>query len=308
MNRYRRESGAKIAYGAVPGLVGGGGAGAVGATAGAISSGVPEAPTTPREGKTPGGTPGAPVSKGGPTDKVSREARDPAASQSGEGPGRGRNPDLSKGGVRKALSPDDLKKAKPGRLYDEKEYARRPGDMAPSVQKGPQCAPTSIADAMRAQGKNVTARDVIDAGHRAAAKDPRLTPPDSEGWMTRETRAAAAKELGFVAKDVSFRTIEDLQALRAKGEVVVSVDTVRGGGHAMRVVSVEPSPPSVRNAIDPAQRTLGKVRLADTNPSRVPGQGGGRIVELSYEDFFQQTREGATPSDGYGMLICPATE
>jgi hypothetical protein len=249
------------------------------------------------------------ATRGAPDDAMSRSGEsdaDPAATRSGDPPRRRKNPDLNRGGTRRALSPEDTSNARPGRMYDEREYARRPGEMGPSIQEGPQCAPTSIADAMRAHGRQVTARDVIEAGHRAAANDPRLKPPNAEGWMTRETRAAAARELGFEAEDVSFRTIEELQQLLASGEVVVSVRTVRGGAHAMRVVTVEPSPPSIRNAADPTRRTLGTIRLADTNPTGVPGQGGGRIVELPYEEFFQQTKQGDTESDAYGMLIRPA--
>jgi hypothetical protein len=45
--------------------------------------------------------------------------------------------------------------------------------------------------------------------------------------------------------------------------------------------------------------------LADTNPSRVPGQSGGRTVELSYEEFFQQTKSGANEGEGYAMTVRP---
>jgi hypothetical protein len=231
---------------------------------------------------------------------------EPAAPQSETSPTRSRrNPDLNRGGEWQALSPDDAANARPGRMFDERERPRLPGEMAPSVQEGPTCAPTSIADAMRSQGREISAQDVIDAGHRAAAKDPTLTPPNEEGWMTRDTRRAAASELGFQADDASFQTVDQLKTLRDQGEVIVSVRTVRGGAHAMRVVSVDPAAPSVRNAANPADRTLGTVTLADTNPSRVPGQDGGRTVTISYEDFFQQTKSGASDTEGYAMTVRP---
>lgn len=194
-------------------------------------------------------------------------------------------------------------------LNDLVEWRHAPGEMAPSVQQGPQCAPTALADAVRALGEeNVTAQDVINAGRQAAAEEralaaregrpPRFEGPDAEGRMTREARTAALDRLGFEVTETPFRTIEELQALAGQGEVVVSLNTRNGGAHAMRVVGVDPAPPSVRFAADPAQRTLGTVRLANTWESRIAGQeGAGQVGSINFEDFFQQTKSPGVQGD-----------
>ncbi len=162
----------------------------------------------------------------------------------------------------------------------------------PSVQKGSTCTAASLADCVRNYGEEVTEETVLAAAWNAIEEDVSLRSGPGglknlealeNGRLSLPVMQAAMEKLGFHLDVAKFGSIETLKALVNTGEVAVVVN-VRpasqggigaGGLHTMRVVDVNVA--------------TGKVKLANTHPTEIPGQEGGQILEVNYDTFAQQT-------------------